>query len=197
MENLFLSIGVLSTYEAVLQHQIWRFVSSMFLHAGIVHIFMNMLSLWFVGRITEISLGKSAYIIIYFISGIIGGLFSVYTHPSTYGLGASGAIFGVFGALVGMVIVKRKELQHQFQDFMKNVGVILLLNLIIGVSFDSVDLVAHIAGLIAGIIGGFMVAKKPNFLWFYLIVSILFIVIFYNYLYNYFSSFEIVDLNSF
>jgi len=70
---------------------------------------------------------------------------------------------------------------------MKEFGVILLLNLVIGVVFESVDLSAHIGGLIVGIIGGALVAKSPKFIWLYILIMILFMNIFYNYLYLLFT----------
>lgn len=185
-EDLFL-IGAVYGPNIVLYKEIWRLFTAMFLHAGFTHLFMNMLSLWFVGRIAEMWFNKVSYISIYFISGLVGGLVSIYIHPVTIGVGASGAIFGIFGALAGMVIVHRKKIEQQFKSFMKEFGVILLLNLVIGVVFESVDLSAHIGGLIVGIIGGALVAKSPKFIWLYILIMILFMNIFYNYLYLLFT----------
>ena len=109
-------------------------------------------------------------------------------HPVTVGIGASGAIFGVFGALAGIVMVNHKRLGAQFKAFMKEFGVILLLNLIIGVVFESVDLSAHIAGLVVGIIGGAMVSKSPKLIWIYIVVASISMVVFYNYLYRLYVS---------
>jgi rhomboid protease GluP len=145
---------------------------------------MNMLSLWFVGRALEPIISKFSYIAIYIISGIIGGLISIYIHSSEMGVGASGAIFGIFGALSGIVIVRRKELGKHFKVFMKDFGIILVLNLAIGLFFNSVDLSAHIGGLVAGMIGGAIVAKKPILISVYIVLSTLFIVLFYNYIYK-------------
>ncbi|HHH50865.1 MAG TPA: rhomboid family intramembrane serine protease, partial [Campylobacterales bacterium] len=122
---------------------------------------------------------------IYFISGIAGGLISIYMHPTTVGIGASGAIFGIFGALSGMVIVHRRRMEEQFKAFMKEFGIILFLNLVIGVVFESVDLSAHIAGLIVGMIGGAMVAKSYKMIWIYISIMVISMILFYNYLYSY------------
>lgn len=160
----------------------------MFLHGGITHIFMNMLSLWFVGRVTEMWLGRVSYISIYIISGLVGGLASIYMHPTTVDIGASGAIFGIFGALAGMVMVHRKKMEAQFKAFMREFGIILLLNLGIGIAFESIDLSAHIAGLIVGIIGGAMVAKSSKLIWVYIVISFMLMIPFYNYLYTLYVS---------
>ena len=141
---------------------------------------MNMLSLWFVGRVVERWFDRFSYITIYFISGIIGGLISIYTHPIGVAIGASGAIFGIFGAMAGIVIVHRKIIESQFKVFIREFGFVLLLNLLIGVIFESVDLSAHIGGLVAGLIGGAMVAK--GYIKSYIILSIAIIAIIYGYI---------------
>jgi len=177
-------MGVLSAERIIVFGELWRFLTSIFLHWDMLHISMNMLSLWFVGRAVEPIVNKFAYISIYLISGIVGGLISIYIHYGEIGLGASGAIFGIFGALTGIVIVRRKEMGERFKAFMRDFGAILILNLAIGLFFSSVDLSAHIGGLVAGLIGGALVAKKPTFIYIYLIISILFIVWFYNHIYH-------------
>ncbi|MCK4442221.1 MAG: rhomboid family intramembrane serine protease [Sulfurovaceae bacterium] len=180
-----LSIGAIFGPSIILDGELWRLVTAMFLHGGIEHIAMNMLSLWFIGRVMESWFDRVSYLSIYFISGLVGGLISLYMHPTTVAIGASGAIFGIFGGLFGMVIVHRKRMEEQFKSFMKQFGIIILLNLVIGVVFESVDLSAHIAGLIVGMIGGAMVAKSYNMIWIYIAVMVLFMILFYNYLYEY------------
>jgi rhomboid protease GluP len=180
-----LSMGAIFGPNIILNGELWRLITAMFLHGGTTHIAMNMLSLWFVGRVAESWFNRVSYISIYFISGIAGGLISIYMHPTTVGIGASGAIFGIFGALSGMVIVHRKRMEKQFKAFMKEFGIVLLLNLLIGVVFESVDLSAHIAGLIVGMIGGGMVAKSPKMIWIYTVVMIFIMILFYKYLYSY------------
>ncbi len=154
----------------------------MFLHGGLEHIAMNMLSLWFVGRVVEVWFNKVSYLSIYLISGLMGGLISIYMHPVTVGIGASGAIFGIFGAMAGIVIVHRKRMEAQFKAFIRDFGIILLLNLVIGVVFESVDLSAHIAGLIMGIIGGAMVGKSPKNMILFIVISTLIMSFIYSYL---------------
>ena len=180
-----LSIGAIFGPSIILDGELWRFVIAMFLHGGIEHIAMNMLSLWFIGRVMESWFDRVSYISIYFISGIVGGLVSIYMHPITVGIGASGAIFGIFGALSGMVILHRQNMEEQFKSFMKQFGIILLLNLVIGITFKSVDLSAHISGLVVGMIGGAMVAKSYKMIWIYIAIMVIVMILFYNYLYSY------------
>ncbi len=177
-----LSIGANYGPAVVLNGEIWRLFTAMFLHGGLEHIGMNMLSLWFVGRVVEVWFNKISYLSIYLISGLMGGLISIYMHPVTVGIGASGAIFGIFGAMAGVVIVHRKRMEAQFKAFIRDFGIILLLNLVIGVVFESVDLSAHIAGLITGIIGGAVVGKNPKNIWVFITISMIIMVLIYNYL---------------
>ncbi len=172
--------GAIYGPSIVIYGELWRLITAMFLHGGVEHIFMNMLSLWFVGRVVEMWFDKFSYITIYFISGLIGGLISIYAHPVGVAVGASGAIFGIFGGMAGIVIVNRRGMEAQFRAFIKEFGIILLLNLIIGVVFESVDLSAHIGGLIAGLIGGVMIAKGYGKT--YILLSTIVMVLIYNYI---------------
>ncbi len=177
-----LTIGANYGPSVVLNGEIWRLFTAMFLHGGLEHITMNMLSIWFVGRVVEVWFNKVSYLSIYLISGLMGGLISIYMHPVTVGIGASGAIFGIFGAMAGIVIVHRKRMEAQFKAFIRDFGIILLLNLVIGVVFESVDLSAHIAGLIMGIIGGAMVGKSPKNIILFIVISTLIMSFIYSYL---------------
>ena len=157
-----LSMGAIYAPAILLNGEVWRLITAMFLHGGLEHIAMNMVSLWFVGRVVEMWFSKVSYLSIYLISGIVGGLISVYMHPFAVGIGASGAIFGIFGAMAGIVTIYRRAMETQFKVFINQFGIILLLNLIIGVTFEAVDLSAHIGGLIVGIIGGMIVGKNRS-----------------------------------
>jgi rhomboid protease GluP len=170
-EELY-NLGAIFGPSVVLDKEIWRIFVSMFLHGGAEHIVMNMISLFLVGRSVEMIFSKSAYLGIYLMSGLLGGLFSIYFHPVTVAIGASGAIFGIFGAMVGFVLVNRQRMQQQFMAFIRSIGLVLLLNLVIGLAIPSIDLSAHIAGLTVGFIGGMAVGKSQNFLWMYMILMV-------------------------
>jgi rhomboid protease GluP len=179
------SIGASYGPSVVMEGEVWRLFSAMFLHGGLEHILMNMFSLYLVGRSVEMIFSRVSYLSIYLISGLIGSLTSIYFHPVTVAIGASGAIFGIFGSVVGFALIYRHQMHSQFQDFIKSVGVVLLLNLGIGLIFPSVDMSAHIGGAIAGIIGGAVVAKYPKSLWIYILVSSIVMGIIYSYLMGY------------
>jgi len=176
-----LNFGASNGILVVIYGEFWRLFSAMFLHGSLLHITFNMLSLWFVGRAVEGWISRFSYLVIYFSSGIIGGLVSIYFHPNTVAIGASGAIFGIFGAMGGFVFANRERLIY-LENFLKEFGVILLLNFLIGVVFDSIDLSAHIGGLIVGFIGGLMVGISKRLIFIYLIGSIVFAILFYRYL---------------
>ena len=174
--------GVLDGCAVVVKGELYRLISSIFLHSGGTHIVMNMLSLYIVGKMVEKLFSKTAYLSLYFISAFFGAFLSMYIHIGGVAVGASGAIFGLFGALAGFVFVHKDRLGGQFRAFMKDFGLLLLINLGIGFAFPSIDVSAHVGGLIAGIVGGYVIAKNPKFVWAYVSVSLLLLVLFYNYL---------------
>ena len=143
----------------------WRLLSAMFLHGGMTHLLMNMVSLYLVGRGLESYFSRGAYLSIYLFSGLIGGLVSLYIHPVSVGIGASGAIFGVFGALAGFFLAHRDRIGDYTKAFMKDFIAVLGLNLFIGLAIPSVDMSAHIGGLLVGLVAGYLLAKKPAMLW--------------------------------
>ncbi len=174
--------GALHGYSVVVKGELYRLLSSIFLHSGGMHIVMNMLSLYIVGKMVEKLFSKTAYLSLYFISAFFGSFASMYIHVDSAAVGASGAIFGLFGALAGFVFVHKNRMVTQFKAFMKDFGIILLINLGIGFAFPSIDVSAHVGGLIAGIVGGYVIAKNPKFVWAYVFISLLLLVLFYNYL---------------
>ncbi len=158
-------MGALYGPLTVLKGEWWRLFTAMFLHGGMTHILMNMFSLYLIGRGVEVYFEKKAYVSIYLFSGLIGGLASLYMHPNSVGIGASGAIFGVFGALAGFFLAHRDKIASHSKEFMKDFAVVLGLNLALGFSIPSIDVSAHMGGLIIGLIGGFVISKNPKWVW--------------------------------
>ena len=180
--------GVLHGYSVVMRGETYRLFTSLFLHADVMHIVMNMLSLYIVGTMVEKLFSKSAYLGIYFASALFGSFTSIYMHLGGQAVGASGAIFGLFGALAGFAFIHRVTMRNQFMAFMKNFGLILVINLVIGFVFPSIDVSAHVGGLVAGMIGGFIIAKNSKYLWAYLGASLLFLWLSYGYLIGLYAS---------
>jgi len=175
-------MGALFGPLTVLKGEWWRLFTAMFLHAGMTHLLMNMFSLYLIGRGAEIYFDTKSYLSIYFFSGLIGGLISLYMHPVSVGVGASGAIFGVFGALAGFFLAHREKIASHSKAFMKDFGIIIAINLVIGFSIPSVDVSAHIGGLIVGFIGGYVLSKNPKLILAYSTAMVLLIIAIASYL---------------
>lgn len=173
-------LGAIFGPYVVLDGAWWRLFTAMFLHGGMTHLLMNMFSLYLVGRGAERYFDTTSYLSIYLFSGIIGGLVSIYIHPISVGVGASGAIFGIFGALAGFVLAHRDAIASQAKEFVKSFAAIIGLNLIIGFAIPSVDVSAHAGGLLVGILGGYMASKSIRLFGTYVIAMLLLIVLIAN-----------------
>ncbi len=175
-------MGALYGPFVVLKGEWWRLFTAMFLHAGMTHLLMNMFSLYLVGRGAEMYFDVKSYLSIYLFSGLIGGLVSLYMHPVSVGIGASGAIFGVFGALAGFFLAHREKIQEHTKAFMKNFAIIIGINLVIGFSIPSVDVSAHVGGLLVGFIGGFALSKNPKWISAYSVAMVFLMIAIASYL---------------
>jgi membrane associated rhomboid family serine protease len=145
---------------AVLQGgQWWRIITGAFLHGGLLHIGVNMVSLWFLGRFIEYALGSWRMFVVYMVSLIASGLGVVYfSDPMVPTVGASGAIFGLFGALFAIGF----KLGKPGMDLVRaNVG-ILVLNLIITFTVPQISWQAHVAGLLAGFVLTYVMYAPPR-----------------------------------
>ena len=150
--------------------QWWRLGTAMFLHGGMTHLLMNMFSLYLIGRAAEMYFDTKSYLSIYVFSGLLGGLASLYMHPHSVGVGASGAIFGVFGALAGFYLAHRGQIEAQAKAFMKDFAVIMGINIVLGFSIESIDVSAHVGGLLVGFIGGFLLSLQVKWLKYYVLM---------------------------
>jgi membrane associated rhomboid family serine protease len=137
----------------VAQGEIWRIFTAMFLHFNLLHIGLNMLSLFLIGGVVEVFYGKWRYLVIYLGSGIVGGILTYFVMPpETLAAGASGAIFGVFGALGVFYLVNRQALGRYGTGAITNWLFWLGLNLVYGFSVPGIGIWDHIGGLVAGMI---------------------------------------------
>jgi membrane associated rhomboid family serine protease len=133
--------------------QYWRLVTAGFMHDGILHIGVNMLSLWFVGRPLEAWIGRLNFSVIYGVSLLAGSFGALLFTPLSPTVGASGAIFGIFGALI---VVARSRGISIWQS---GLGFFLLINLFFSVSYAGISLGGHLGGLIAGSLCGLLVVE--------------------------------------
>ena len=188
MDNrVLVNMGALFGPLTVLESQWWRLFTAMFLHGGMTHLLMNMFSLYLIGRGVEQYFNTTSYVSLYLFSGLLGGLVSLYMHPQSVGIGASGAIFGIFGAMAGFFIAHREHIQEHTKAFMKDFAMILGINLVLGFSIPSIDVSAHISGLVVGFIGGYILSKNPKWVWTYSIAMLLLMVVIMNYLPKYYA----------
>ena len=138
----------------------WRLLSYAFLHSGLLHIAFNMWCLWDLGALCESLYGTWTFACIYFVSAVAGGLASVGVHPERLSVGASGAIFGLAGALIagfylGEFTLPRPVIQAQLRSMIFFVGY----NIIIGALSGPTDNLCHLGGLVAGIFCGGLIAR--------------------------------------
>ena len=140
----------------VAQGQFWRIFTAMFLHMGIEHIAINMLSLYFVGTLTEVLYGKWRYLLIYLLSGVVGGLTFYFLAPGGFAVGASGAIAGIFGALGAFFLINRRALGPAGNSLIGQWVFWLVLNIGFDFYASGIGWQAHLGGLIAGLILGIL-----------------------------------------
>ncbi len=143
-------------------HEYWRLITSGFLHDGLLHIFINMVSLWFVGSALEPAIGRVNFLAVYFVSLLAGSFGALWFQPISPTVGASGAIFGIFGALI---IVARNRGIPIWQS---GLGIVLVFNLVFSLSVRGISIGDHIGGLIGGLITGWLiveVAERRRMAW--------------------------------
>lgn len=140
--------------------QPWHMLTSNYVHIGILHIALNMWCLWNLGALAERIFDRWTYILIYTFCGLTGSLASVGLHPMRFGAGASGAIFGLAGALIsalylGHLPVLPRALKSILRSLLSFAGY----NLFFGAVVKVIDNSAHIGGLICGLILGAVLAR--------------------------------------
>jgi membrane associated rhomboid family serine protease len=134
-------------------HEYWRLVTAGFLHDGLLHIFINMLSLYFVGAALEPAIGRVNFLAVYFVSLLAGSFGALWFQPQIPTVGASGAIFGIFGALI---VVARSRGIPIWQS---GLGIVLVFNLVFSLSVRGISIGDHLGGLIGGLITGWLIVE--------------------------------------
>ncbi len=141
-------------------HQYWRLVASMFLHIGFVHLLVNGWALLQLGALFELILGSRKLLLVYFVSGIAGSLASV-MFTQSLSAGASGAIFGVMGALIAFLLKRRQLLTPQAKGLLSQLVGWAAINVFLGFSIPGIDNAAHLGGLHRRAPAGFGPAGAP------------------------------------
>jgi membrane associated rhomboid family serine protease len=125
----------------------WRLITAAFLHYGPLHLAMNMLVLWFIGGPIENVIGRAQYLLLYVVSGLAGSAGALIVNPNAITVGASGAIFGLFGALAVL------EYQHTGNLIGGPAVTLIVLNLVISFAIPGISWGGHVGGLIGGVLG--------------------------------------------
>jgi rhomboid protease GluP len=143
--------------------QFWRTLTSTYVHIGFMHIAVNMWSLWQIGRLAERIFGGWAYALVYTATGIAASLTSLFWNPMRISAGASGALFGIVGALIAALWLGKLPFpKPAVQSMLKNLLVVVAVNLLFGASAGFIDNSAHIGGLLAGFAIGAALAPRLN-----------------------------------
>ena len=153
--NLLYNIGELDAAAVLLRGEYGRIIYSMFLHAGIDHLFNNMVILFFLGAMIEKVTGHIQLLLIYLLSGIGANicslLYKVMTMDSMVSVGASGAIFGLDGVLLAWILLDRQAMPDVTP---RRVLLMIVLSLYSGFTAHNIDNAAHVGGLLTGFTAG-------------------------------------------
>lgn len=144
--------------QAIAAGQLWRLITPIFIHVDIWHIFVNMYSLYALGPSIEHFYGTARMLILYVLCGITGVAFSLgFNRYSS--VGASGAVFGLVGALGVFLFLHRQLFGRVGQDQLRRIAIVTLLNLVLGMS-AMIDNWGHLGGLLAGICLGWFLGPR-------------------------------------
>ena len=143
---------------AVADGEWWRLITAAFLHLGILHILFNMYALWLFGPIMEQMYGHVEFAVIYVLCALGGNVLTILFAPNNPALGASGAIFGLFG--LAFVVSRRRHLLlgPEARAVLSRVGTLLVLNLVITFTIPAISWTGHVGGLAVGALIGLLLA---------------------------------------
>ena len=150
--------------DIILKGEWWRLVTAVFVHIGIIHIASNMYVFWGLGMIAERLLGRWNFLATYLLTGIAGNVLTLLLKPNIVGAGASGAIFGLVGVLIAVLQFGRLTVPNErLKPLKQQVVKLALYNLLIGAVVPGINNVAHIGGLIYGLLLGVLFAWSTRF----------------------------------
>lgn len=157
----------------------WRLITAGFVHAGLLHIGFNMWCLWYLGQLSERLFGSWITFAVYMLTGVGGSLLSVAVHPAVLEIGASGAIFGIAGAIVSGVKFGNVSVSSgQKKQIMSSMIFFVIFNLAFGAAIPGIDNWCHLGGLVSGLIFGIPLAVaaatgKKGYEWLTMILAAL------------------------
>jgi rhomboid protease GluP len=140
--------------------QPWRLVTNVFVHFGVIHLLANMAALLSSGAIVERLFGPLSFAALYLVAGITGSVLSITVHPLVVSAGASGAIFGVYGALGALVLLQRGAIPKSVFSRLGGVaGSFIAYNILYGAAHAGIDNMAHLGGLVGGAAAGALLIR--------------------------------------
>lgn len=145
---------------AVAEGELWRLLAAMFLHIGLQHIGFNGWALFSVGREVESFYGPLRFALLYFISGLAGNLAYYWLGDDVLSAGASGAVFGIIGAEAAYFLLNRKLFGAVGRQRLGNLAILIGINLVFGFTVKGINNLAHLGGLIFGLLLGLGLAPR-------------------------------------
>ena len=140
--------------------QWWRLLTSIFLHFGLFHVAFNMWALYVNGRVAERIFGSLRYLVIYLTAGLSGSVASLLWHPIVNGAGASGAIFGILGAMLAFFLKREGGVPASvIKAQLTSVSIFVAYSLLNAARYQGIDNAAHMGGLVAGFVLGFILSR--------------------------------------
>jgi rhomboid protease GluP len=151
--------GAIFGPSVVFDHDVWRLFTAMFVHIGFMHILLNVSCLVAAGPLVERFFGHVGFAALYVIAGIGGSVASLWAHPTSVGAGASGAIFGIFGGLLGLLAIRYREVPPAVLKPMRGAAITFIgYNMLFGLMVPKIDTAAHLGGLATGFVCGLVMA---------------------------------------
>lgn len=141
----------------------WRLLSAAFVHYGLLHLAMNVWAIWVLAPLTERLYGTGAFLLLYLFGAIGCSAASVLVKPETFSAGASGAVFAMIGGILVFFLLHRRAMPRGlFAGTMRWIGMLIGINLVLGLTSANIDNAGHFGGLAAGIVAGWCLDRDPR-----------------------------------
>lgn len=155
--ELLINLGA-KVNSLILAGEWWRLITPVFLHGSILHLGMNMLAMYYIGQDIERFYGKWRYVTIFFLS-LLGGSIASFVFNTSVSVGASGAVFGLFGALLYICFFYKDRISPVYR---KNIFTLIAVNIVFGFLMPGIDQMAHLGGFIIGYLSGVALGFPKN-----------------------------------
>ena len=158
--GLLIDLGAKSSSN-IINGEIWRIITPIFLHADIYHLVTNLFGILVFGSIVEKKLGTANFLIIYIFSGTFGNILSFYFSPFT-GVGSSGSVFGILACLVLYFYVNKNKFGNIGKEYLISITTIIIISLFFGFISTGIDNAAHLGGMLAGFVISLVLITRDN-----------------------------------